>query len=568
MLRKIAERQSSGSTATSGETGGRKQPTMEPQPDSTLTPNDFVADKLHPLLDYAHFVRETPPDKFKLTRPKLNYIKAQSEAAEEILDAMGARTNAEWFPTRECVAILKNFSTSTYELLHLHVSAPYYSLGDTLEKFKQDTAEHIRFMTEVIRLSLINLNENAERLGINIDQTSVNYVFKEILVVPKLKRNMTSTEPGSVKHRIDAMAINVLNSTEDMKNFKKLFEASVSDWDKLDFDFLNETKIRSLEVNMHTLQSMYDTYISDSETEDMDDDLRKVRGRISVILHLLRIASIYIHFYERHIHGNPMAVLADKESKRDCTRPVACVNQEAFYTAILKYLAYYIETFQNEGRQLCSLLLQRYCVTKTVEAKVPPYVGFHVRPSSLVAAIVKHYGCDVHMRLWDTEYDAGNPLNIMMSNNYLDQKKRAFLVSEMGKVDFSDLELQLSEGFIDKLNAGKQAILKLASAGLVRIYKLPLEIERDKFHPSQEASFADYVFQLVVYLMNYERQVGILFPANVQFTGPEQAVDDLLVLANANYCESETGEDLPLPKQLEYLSFKRKTLTRKREQES
>ena len=87
-------------------------------------------------------------------------------------------------------------------------------------------------------------------------------------------------------------------------------------------------------------------------------------------------------------------------------------------------------------------------------------------------------------------------------------------------------------------------------------------IEKGKFVPSQEASFADYVFQLVVYLMNYERQVGILFPATVQFTGPEQAVDDLLALANANYCESETGEDLPLPKQLEYLSFKRKTIKR------
>ena len=218
---------------------------------------------MHNLLDYAHFVRETPPDKFKLTRPKLNYIKAQSEAAEEILDAMGARTNAEWFPTRECVAILKNFSTSTYELLHVHVSAPYYSLGDKLEKFKEDTAEHLSFMTEVIRLSLINLHDNTTRLGITIDQNSVNYVFKEILVVPKLRRNMPSTEPGSVKHRIDAMAINVLNSTEDMKSFKKLFESSVSDWDKLDFDFLSETKIRSLEVNMHTLQSMYDTYISD-----------------------------------------------------------------------------------------------------------------------------------------------------------------------------------------------------------------------------------------------------------------------------------------------------------------
>ena len=528
----------------------------------SLSPNDFVADKLHDLLDYAHFVWESPEGDFKLTRPKLNYIKAQSEAAEELLDAMGARTNAEWLATRECIAILKNFSTSTYELLHIHVSTPYYSLGSKLDDFKRDTEEHIRFMTEVIRITLSNLYDNTTQLGITIDQNRVNYDFSEILIVPKLKRNMPPTEPGSVKHRIDAMAINVLNSTEDMKNFKKLYTASAEEWDRLDFDFLNETKIRSLEVNMHSLQSLYDTYISDSDTEDSDDDLRKVRGRISVILHLLRIASTYIHFYERHIHGNPLAIFEDKSSLRESMRPVASVNRPEFYTAILKYLAYYIETFQEEGRKLCSLLLQRYCVNKTVEVNVPPYMGFHVRPSSLIAAIVIHYGCNVQMRLWETEYDAGRASNIMLSNNYLDQKKRSFLVTEMNKLDFSELEHQLSIGYADKLSLGKQALLKLASAGLIRIYKLPLEINSQVFHPSKEASFTDYVFQLVVYLMNADRQVGILFPATVQFTGPEQAVDDLLVLANANYCESETGEDLPLPKQLEYLSFKRKSIRR------
>ena len=535
---------------------------METTSANPLSPNDFVTDKMRGLLEYAHYVWESPAEEFKLTRPKLNYIKARSEAAEELLDAMGARTNAEWLPTRKCIAILKNFSASSYELLHIKISAPYYFLGENLEQFTQDTERHVRFMTGVIRHSLVNLYENTTRLGVTLDQPRMAYDFNEILNVPKLKRNMPSTEPGSVKHRIDALALNVLNSTEDMKSFKKLYTASPEEWDKLDFDFLNETKFRSLEVNMHSLQSLYDTYISDSDTEDSDDDLRKVRGRISVILHLLRIASTYIHFYERHIHGNPMAVFEDAKSTRECLRPVASVNRPEFYTAILKYLAHYIETFQEEGRKLCARLLQRYCVTKTVEVNVPPYMGFHVRPSSLVAAIVMHYGCNVQMRLWDTEYDAGRASNIMMSNHYLDQKKRSYLVAEMNRIDFSDLEHQLQIGYLDKLSLGKQAILKLASAGLVRIYKLPLEIDNEKFRPSQEASFTDYVFQLVVYLMNYDRQVGILFPAKVQFTGPEQAVDDLLALASANYCESETGEDLPLPKQLEYLSFKRKSIRR------
>ncbi|MBO4344553.1 MAG: hypothetical protein J5833_02280 [Victivallales bacterium] len=520
----------------------------------------FVSSMLSELLEYSKHVKSTPAEQFTLTRGTLSFIKVHAETAEELFDAMGARNNSKWFVFRETVALLKNFSTSSYELLHLFFAAPFYGLGDELEGFKAATSAHIDFVCKVLRGTICNLHDAAESLGISIGNHKGKFKFMEFGQVPKLPRNKLSDSTVSVKNRIDAMAINVLNTTEDVRNFKKLSAADPAAWDKLDFDFLNEMKFRSMEVNMHNLQSLYDTYISDSATEDTDSDLRKVRGRISAVFHLMRIASIYVHFYERHIRNKPLA----ESGKCDFMHPAACLNCLEFYDSIISYLAHYIEFFMEEARHLCSMLLTKYCVQKTVEVKTPPYVGFHVRPSSLIAAIVVHYGCAVHMRLWDTEYDASVPFNIMMANNFLDQKKRAFIIEKIHSMDFSDLEAMVADGVMDRMQAAHQAILRLTSLNYVRLYKIPLETEQATAAVAKSTSFQDYVFNLIVFLMNNNRQLGIVFESKVSFTGPEQAVDDIAALAESNYGESETGEDLPLPKQLEYLNLRRKTFSRKR----
>ena len=117
---------------------------------------------------------------------------------------------------------------------------------------------------------------------------------------------------------------------------------------------------------------------------------------------------------------------------------------------------------------------------------------------------------------------------------------------------------------MDRMQAARQAILRLTSLNYVRLYRIPLDTDQATAAVAKCASFQDYVFNLIVFLMNNNRQLGIVFDAKVAFTGPEQAVDDIAALANSNYGESETGEDLPLPKQLEYLNLRRNTLSRKR----
>lgn len=507
---------------------------------------ELFAPRIHNFICYTAMVENDEPEQFHATRPMLNYIKAKSEQAEELLDAYGARTNSQWFPMRETVAMLKNFSTAGYEFLHILYSCQYYDLGETLEQFKDDTSLHTSLLSKMIREALCKLHQQARDLGLARNLTRKNFDFSEAVPNVRLPRNRKPEGPDSVKNRIDALATNVLNSTEDVNNFSKLAKTKIDNWDSLDFDFLSETKIRSLEVDMHVLQSLYDTYISDSDTEDSDGDLLKLRGRITGALHLLRILTIYIHYYERHLV--PSGSTAEREY----------IDRYSFRVAIVQYLAKYIALFLKEGRTLCSALLRKYCVLKTVNVKVPPYIGFHMRPSTLVASIVMHYGCEVTLRFGSSEYDARNALNIVQANGYIDQKKRAFILQQISQMDTSDIEEKIHSGAVEFTQAIRNAIYTLASKKLITLYCVPVETEDVPF--DETVSFKQNVYNAVEYLMRNDRRLGIAFDATVSFTGPEQAVDDIAVLAEANYGESEQGVDLPLPHRLDYLNFKRKVV--------
>ncbi|MBR0457837.1 MAG: hypothetical protein IJJ26_01235 [Victivallales bacterium] len=501
---------------------------------------------MSPLLNYAQTASDLPLEEFHLTRPQLNFVKSQSERAEEMLDGFGAKNNRIWYPIRENIALLKNFSEAAYDLLHLLYASQHYNLGEQLEQFVADTIVQKRYLAKILHLGLRAFLQYLEPLGIPLKTTPFVADFQEIDASLQLPFTRRLTETGNGKQQVDTLAISILNSTEEVNNFRHLAAAKPSEWRNLDFDFLSETRLRSMEVNMHVLQSMYDTYIANSEMERSDPDLPILRGRISTALHLLRVSTIFIHFYERHM-------------KMPIPKDEAFLDHTDFFRCVIEYLARYIHVALSTGRKLCSGLLKKYCVVKTVQVKVPPYIGFHVRPSSLVAAIVLHYGCNVTMTIGDSSYDASIFSNIAMANNYIDQKKRAFLLGKLNELDLTPIEQKVANGTLPLSEAVTQVILHLASLNYLRIYQIPLQIQHIPVDQA-DRSLKSAVFETIRFLINNERQLGILFDVTVSFTGPEQAVDDIAALANANYCETERGEDLPLPRRLAYLNFKRKTL--------
>ena len=67
-------------------------------------------------------------------------------------------------------------------------------------------------------------------------------------------------------------------------------------------DPISEDNLRYLKVRFHCLQSLYDTYVSETEIESLDQNLPTLRGHISIVFHLLEIATYLVHYYERHLN--------------------------------------------------------------------------------------------------------------------------------------------------------------------------------------------------------------------------------------------------------------------------
>ena len=70
-------------------------------------------------------------------------------------------------------------------------------------------------------------------------------------------------------------------------------------------------------------------------------------------------------------------------------------------------------------------------VIDSVSVPIPIYMGFHVRPATLVMKIVKHYGSEVKMHLDAETYDAASALDIFRANEKISAKKRQLILKEI-----------------------------------------------------------------------------------------------------------------------------------------
>ena len=60
--------------------------------------------------------------------------------------------------------------------------------------------------------------------------------------------------------------------------------------------------------------------------------------------------------------------------------------------------------------------------------------------------------------------------------------------------------------------------------------------------------------QSVVATLHAQRKINILFSIKVSFHGDIRVLEDIQILAENGYGENETGANIPLPRELSYLS--------------
>ncbi|MBR6470288.1 MAG: hypothetical protein IKS83_00695 [Victivallales bacterium] len=499
------------------------------------------------LVSTADRMVSSGAESFQITRPLLGVLLQESTQLEELLDAYGARINQQWHTFRLHVATIKNFSSAGYELLHLRSTLQNYDFQGEHPHFREATEDAIDFVASYIFCALHGLLEDTKAFDWGPPEALHGYDFSENLPAGRLPKNRKVTGNTTAQQLVTSLATNFLNNTEDAKFLDTADKCRAPDWKGLNFDLLTETTFLILEGKFHTMQSLYDTYISFSDIEGNDTSLRGLRGHISVVLHLLKIATIFIHFYERHL----------KIQRQELFCHDHCVLGGNWYMEVLThYLCHYAYEFLVSARGLCQLMLQKYAIIETREVPAPLYFGFHVRPSTLVAAIVRHYGGKVTLIL-DREYDASAPMNLFLVNEWVNQLKRQHVGEELHKMDSLLLEMQtqLDHNQLTKVSAVRNVIRALAQRNVINVLKYPLNVE-----PIINSSSAPNLLELmqsVVATLLAQREINILYPIKVKFRGDARVLQDIELLAANGYGENETGSNIPLPPELTYLTYSR-----------
>jgi len=498
---------------------------------------NLVAKRACTLLGLANHLSSQRSNSLVLTRPLLGDLLSQSTQLEELLDAYGARNNHHWCRFRSLTAALKLFADVGYKLLHIRHVSPGYRLLPVEQNFVTATAQALEFTRDVLVRAAASMLNQAVRLSLPIPAGKLrDEDYAEQLPPGRLPRDRATRKIESAAETVTHLATAFLNLAAESGLLHTAARISPAEYASCFPDPVSEDSLRYLKFRFHTLQSLYDTYVSETEIESLDADLPILRGHISIVFHLLETATQFAHYYERHLN----AETGDPSLRR---KPI--LTCEALLATLMNYSITFASIYLACGQRLCHTMLKRYAEVGKVEAPVPRYRGFHVRPATLVARIVLHYGSDVRMELDDTAYDASSPMDIFRANEKINAQKRRWLISEITR-------LPLSQGDPDDVQiraAVMSVIFNLAEQGKLIVYQQPLQLAEE--FPREGIPLEKVTNEIARLLAT--GQIDIKTDLNVIFSGDKRVLADIKLLAESGYGEDNFGNNIALPKELAYL---------------
>ncbi|HHW77706.1 MAG TPA: HPr family phosphocarrier protein [Xanthomonadaceae bacterium] len=498
---------------------------------------DLIAKRARKLLWIARFLSARCPDPTALTRPLVSDLLSQSIQLKELLDAYGARNNRQWCRFRSLTATIKLFADVTYELLHIQYFLPCYRLLPIERDFAAATARSLELTHDVLIHATGWLLAQSHRLGLPVPADELyreNYA--EDFPPGRLPNDRAMRRIKSASETVTHLATAYLNLAAESDLLTVVEKVEPKEYAACFPDPISENNLRSLKVRFHSLQSLYDTYVSETDIEHLDGDLPILRGHISIVYHLLEMATQLVHYYERHLDTNTGDATLRRKS---------AIAPKALLSLLMDYSIAYAGLYLRYGRCLCQNMLKRYAEIGRIKAPVPSYRGFHVRPSTLIARIVRHYGSDIRMELDDQSYDASSPMDIFRANEKINAQKRRWLASEIGRLPLPKGDL--SENLIR--TTVLNLVLKLTGQGKLIIYQQPLQLSNEF---NSEGILLEQVTAEIGRLLA-TGQIDIKTDLSITFTGDKRVLSDLELLAKSGYGEDHFGNNITLPKELAYL---------------
>lgn len=375
--------------------------------------------------------------RYLFTKMLFSRLIGTSQVLEDFLDFHGAKNNTDWFFYRELSAAVRHLSLGGYSQTHISNRLVFYNLKDTEEFEKQGTATLYFLRKSLMKLAPVILEE-ARRLNIPLPEQRFTVAdFPGVATSELLEYDIQDTDKDQQKKNVVKIASEFLSIS---KNFDQLGFYEPYDRDEILNivpEKVNEVEIRRFEMLVHNLQSSFDTYVIHGGYLFGNRKLKELRGHFSVVFHLLQLIGRLLHFYERHLFRAGYKNIYQKVQDR----LTALVDPEMLLDRTINYGLFYVCHFLNTGKDLARDILNENIERSAIRVGIPVKLGFHSRPSLLVAKIVQYYGGQVELCVGSDRFDASSVLDIQWAGGKIQKENITEVVFEGDSRALADIEI-------------------------------------------------------------------------------------------------------------------------------
>ncbi len=372
----------------------------------------------HDYLKCCLYLRPLSPSAPVFTKKLYATLISSSQLLEDFLDFHGAKNSSNWYFYRELSASVRHLALSGYSQQHISNRIRFYDLPDTEEFDRERHLTHQFIKESLLRLPPVILTE-AKRLGVPLPAVGFDASdFPGVATSELLTFDIDDLDKDQQKRNIIKIASEFLRVADTVDQLGIFRPYKAEEVRQIVPEKVNEVEIRRFEMQVHNLQSSFDTYVIHGGYRFGNRKLKQLRGYFSLVFHLLQTTGRLLHFYERHLFDAGYKNVY----KQVRERLVELIPPDILLDRIINCCLFYTCHFLTGGKTLAKEILNENIEKNVINVGIPVNLGFHARPSLLVAKIVQYYGGHVEMCVGDDRFDASSVLDIQWAGGKIQKE--------------------------------------------------------------------------------------------------------------------------------------------------
>ena len=339
-------------------------------------------------------------------------IMREVDAIETFLDDYGASHNKKFFYFRELIGSIRWINIAIFQGLHILARMKSYNLDideQVKDRFINDLKKIITLYLTTLKNLAVILQEEALKIGIKKQKTREKYGKKKSLIEIQKKILPPDIEEDTGKEKEEQAISIMIKFLESAERFNT-FVCSMKSEEEITEEIME--KYRSI---FHQIESLYDTFLKNTDIEYKYQELKTIRSYVALSLHLLEMGKALAHFYERHSDK----VRRYSTSPRLSNLVSNLTIKETLREFILNYSIYFllagkstsVRIFKKMGMDADEFIYS----TKKLILYSYRIEDFHIRPVMPVTQIAGKYKLDTYLYYNRNRYDLKSPVEMAIA---------------------------------------------------------------------------------------------------------------------------------------------------------